>query len=35
VTTGLELAPMLVLYELSIIAVAILERRLPRRADQR
>jgi sec-independent protein translocase protein TatC len=33
VTTGLELAPMLLLYELSIIAVAVLERRLPTRAE--
>jgi sec-independent protein translocase protein TatC len=33
VTTGLELAPMLLLYELSIVAVAILERRLPARAE--
>jgi sec-independent protein translocase protein TatC len=32
VTTGLELAPMLLLYELSILAVALLERRFPRRA---
>ncbi len=33
VTTGLELAPMLLLYELSIVAVGILERRLPARAE--
>jgi Sec-independent protein secretion pathway component TatC len=33
VTTGLELAPMLVIYELSIVAVALLERRPPARVE--
>jgi sec-independent protein translocase protein TatC len=35
VTTGLELAPMLLLYELSIVVAAAFERRYPRIADDR
>jgi sec-independent protein translocase protein TatC len=34
VTTGLELAPMLLLYELSIVIAALFERRVRRRAGE-